>query len=208
MTNLQPSDITTAQYNLVREQTSWIAAGEDDGITRNGSWGITPAGWYTYLDYPLGGANTTGFILGYNATWLYFKNINIAQGALVTSAYFRMYGTVFNAGRDIYSRVYVADSANQANPTNLTEFNAVSWHSTTTQWDYISVKYAFQDSINIAPMLQVIVNKPTWEAGNSMLFYNVVTQPHSAGTAGQWYSYEKASGVGDKIPRLVYEATF
>ena len=217
MTNLNPSNIVTAQYTFVRKQYAYISEDTDDGIAYYNDYGY-PRVLLTCTNFDVSRDYMSTTVIDSNSyricdTWLYFRNINIDQGATVTDGSIRLGPRWWGYNGDsVGFRVFMANQGNATLPTNITEYNNIPLLSSYVDHYYVSDRESYTETGNIGALIQSVVNKPTWENGNSMFFRCRCIAKVAHHTSPAWYSHRVPPTDSwynpAHVARLMYEASF
>jgi len=155
-----------------------------------------------YYRWPGSGSWNQGIHLG-NTTWgghnafLRFRNVDIAQGTTITSAYItlsRWYtGTLAIKNRirgvdEDNTAVLTSDATGRATTTAYADWNpSSSWTGDVEQ-----------TSVDISSVIQEIIDRGGWSSGNSL----ALRFDDNGGTAGNYGPFTSYTSAGSVYPRL------
>ena len=150
-------------------------------------------------------------------TGMRFRNILIPQGARIDSAYIVVYSHEGKSAEDV-ARLTITGDANDNAPT-FTEDSLITARSRTSAKTLWEVKEQWglwtpHQTPSLKAIVQELVNRPGWEAGNAMafIFQGEDQGPSEVENAREWESYENIADPGDggdgqnhpeRVPRLV-----
>ena len=102
-----------------------------------------------------------------------FNSVNITQGQLILSANVTFTGADNQAQNDVDSRITGEDADNAATFVDLANFEARTHTTANVTWDAIGawVINGEYDTPDIRDIIQEIVNRPGWVAGNSIVIF-------------------------------------
>lgn len=148
---------------------------------------------------------------------LRFRNIQVPQGAKIDSAYLVLYSHEGKSAEDV-ARITITGDANDNAPT-FTEDSLITARKRTTAKLLWEVKERWglwtpHKTPSLAAIVQELVNRPGWNAGNAMAFIlqGEDQGPSEVENAREWESYENIADPGDggdgqnhpeRRPRLV-----
>lgn len=126
---------------------------------------------------------------------LLFRNIPIAQGAVVGSVSITLTARVNRSNVTVNSRISAYDADNGTFVINRTDYATKFAAKTTAQVDWDNIGAWTQDiqytSPDIATVIQEIVNRPGWNFGNDILIF--------------WEDHENRSTNTGNTSRLFYD---
>lgn len=162
------------------QHTASAAASTDDARQSGGSGTVT--------------TDTTNCIMASSNTWSGHRwpNVNIPQGATITSAVMRIYvhNTTYD---DVNWNIYLEDTDNAAAFT--TSANNISGRSKTSAvtWSATALGTGYKSTPDLASKVQAVIDRPGWVSGNALavLANNVDT------TEIRFYHYDNGSNVPD-----------
>ncbi len=170
-----------------------VVAGVDDG------WISLGQSAYDNNDQKMAcGWNPGGWDL---SSWMRIPNVPILQGTKIKSA-----RLLFLAGGDrgatVNTRIYGNNVDDAVAPANLAEYSALALTTAYTTWDGVSVQYPTGDgrtiiSPDIAPVVQEIVDRPSFASLNAMLFV------WKNNGSNQYYSVWQYDGQADAVTLLI-----
>ncbi len=139
---------------------------------------------------------------------LRFQNIEVPQGAVITSAYLvktAKYNSTFNS-----STIIRGVDVDNMGPftTGSGDITALPTVSSTAVWNFADWKADKRyKSSDFSAVIQDIVNRPGWESGNALAI--LADDPGEAFSLGNTHASYSA-GVQDKAPELyiTYQSTF
>ncbi|CAL2079969.1 Ig-like domain-containing protein [Tenacibaculum sp. 190524A02b] len=128
-----------------------------------------------------------------------FRSLNIPTNATITNAYIQFTTDERNSGSTSLA-IKIQDSANPAdittssyNITSRTYYSqSVNWNP--SSWNSVGASGSAQRTPNLKALVQRVVNKSGWKAGNKMLFYISGSGERTA---------ESYDGSSSKAPKLV-----
>ena len=100
-----------------------------------------------------------------------FVLTGIEQGATIASAFLRPTADSTLSGTNVRSEIYADDADDASSPTSYAEYTGVTPTTAVVDWDEIipwtlNTKYTSPD---IGSVVQEIVNRPGWSAGNKIV---------------------------------------
>jgi hypothetical protein len=154
------------------------------------------------LDMAWGGRN-----YGTQAIGLRFSGLNIPQGATVTDAYIQFTTDETVRAGTIGLAIEAVDSANAPTWNGDYGVSSAAKISTSVDWDpvnwnIVGVSGANERTPSLAPIVQEIVNKPSWNPGSAMAF-SISADPLYTGNGHGIRTAE--SGTSSGSPTLYIE---
>ena len=127
-----------------------------------------------------------------------FQNITIAQGATISSAYFKPYKSSYASVPLVINGI---DADNALAPSAGSDLAASNFTSANVSWSS-SVGFGQQTSSDIKTIIEEIVSRAGWSSGNAMMLA-VVTSAGSYAGQYNWqassYDYSSASEAAELV---------
>lgn len=169
-------DVGTAANGDDGYFTDWLYDHAPDGIDSGGNLAIGMM--VAYGDY----LQMTG--------WFRFPNVNIPQGATISSAVISFKHAAAFTGNNIGARIYCIQEDNHAAPTSVSDFNTdvglrTSTYAGWTIYDEDQVEGTSEDTANFATQLQAIINRSGWVSGNAVGVH-IANFSNSPAETGSW----------------------
>lgn len=133
---------------------------------------------------------------------------NITQGLTITSATYKMTANgTYNAGANVIAYLVSAHAADNAGAlvTTSGNLNTTARPRTTavsSVWTQTSVTIATQYTIDITSVVQEIINRAGWAAGNSIV---ILVDTDTTTSQGEWQDYDSSGGTAPVLD-IVYTA--
>jgi hypothetical protein len=139
--------------------------------------------------------------------WMRFPNVEIPQGATVTSASMDLTNYYNKSGlSDVLCRIYAADTDNVTAPADKNELLALSWTTNYVNWALgDTTRDVQQTTPDLSSVVQEIVNRPGWSSGNAIMF--LMNAPGTVGADNQRGFYTIESIEESYRPALNYTST-
>ncbi|MBA7607361.1 hypothetical protein ES703_14520 [subsurface metagenome] len=160
--------------------TYYPAASQDDG---------------EWSDIPGFASNTVANHLGQIIAWLYktyitSNTVMAPQGATIITATLTLFATSDYSSDDITVDIHANDVDSPTNPTDETEADALALTTATVPWTQTDwTQHQSYVSPELKDIIQEIVNRPGWTAGNNLMLI-LKTQTGSGGLrASHSYDY-------------------
>jgi len=133
---------------------------------------------------------------------------NITNGLTITSATFKLTATsTYNAGANVIAYLVSAHAADNAGVlvTTSGNLNTTARPRTTAVsgvWTQTSVTAATQYTIDVTSVVQELVNRGGWAAGNSIV---ILVDTDTTTSQGEWQDYDSTGGTAPVLD-IVYTA--
>lgn len=166
-----------------------VGANGDDGID-NGS--TFNAAANTQWQGDLAGANWSNFAR--------FTLTGVQQGATVASAYLRQRCDTSSSGTTFRCNIEAVAADDPAAPTSHAEFAALGLTGSPVTWDGEGswTLDSWYDSPNIGSLVQAVVNRPGWAAGQHIIIV-VVEDGSDANAYRRAYAYNISAANAPKL---------
>ncbi len=178
--------IDTTIVTSIKNYQGQVTSGEDD-VEEFATTGLIEAASGD-LDLMVDGASV------YESVGIRITNINVPQGVLITNAYLQFVADEANSG--VTNLTVSAENTSNALPILTTAFNVSSKPRTATvPWNNVApwTISGTYNSPDISTVVQEIVNKGDWSAGNAMTFILEGSGTRTAET------YEGGAAVAPKL---------
>lgn len=182
--------LTCLNFNNLNAQTTIISTSSTHAY--HGYEALNAAGNFSSFNV---GGNSADYLSRQYRIAIKFPNINIPQGAIITNAYIKFRANATKSGA-LTERIYAEDIDIPASFTGTAPSTPQISQRTRTA---VSVDWPISDTwtsgqyyntVNIASVAQVIVNRPGWVANNAMLFAIEPTDNNNTNTRNIWFYWE------------------
>lgn len=133
---------------------------------------------------------------------------NITNGLTITSATYKMTATsTYNAGANVIAYLVSAHAADNAGAlvTTSGNLNTTARPRTTAvsaTWTQTSVTGGVQYTIDVTTVVQELINRGGWAAGNSIV---ILVDTDTTTSQGEWQDYDSSGGTAPVLD-IVYTA--